>query len=52
MGKDFTICIGTLGQGIWRSTDGGDTWVRVRQELYSESAVRAFAVHPRDSSII
>jgi photosystem II stability/assembly factor-like uncharacterized protein len=52
MGKDFTICIGTLGQGIWRSTDGGDTWVRVRQGLYSESAVRALAVHPRDPSVI
>ena len=52
MGKDFTICIGTLGQGIWRSTDGGDTWVRVRQGLYSESAVRALAVHPRDPSVV
>ena len=52
MGKDFTICIGTLGQGIWRSTDGGDTWMRVRQGLYSESAVRALAVHPRDPSVV
>jgi photosystem II stability/assembly factor-like uncharacterized protein len=46
MAADITICVGTLGQGIWRSTDSGETWTRVRQGLYSESAVRALAVHP------
>lgn len=52
MASNMTICVGTLGQGIWRSSDGGDTWARVRQGLYSESAVRALAVHPRDSHVI
>src|SRR5262249_61598598 len=52
MTKHATICVGTLGQGIWRSSDGGDTWLRVRHGLYSESAVRALAVHPRDSRIL
>src|SRR6266704_1446060 len=52
MTKQATICVGTLGQGIWRSSDGGDTWLRVRHGLYSESAVRALAVHPRDSRIL
>ena len=23
MGKNFTICVGTLGMGLWRSADGG-----------------------------
>ena len=46
MAINVTICVGTLGQGIWRSGDGGETWTRVRQGLYSESAVRAIAVHP------
>ena len=46
MTKQATICVGTLGQGIWRSSDGGDTWLRVRHGLYSESAVRALAVIP------
>ena len=45
MATNVTICVGTLGQGIWRSGDGGETWTRVRQGLYSESAVRAIAVH-------
>jgi photosystem II stability/assembly factor-like uncharacterized protein len=52
MNPQITMCIGTLGQGIWRSTDSGKSWERVRQELYSESAVRALVAHPEDSSII
>src|SRR5213594_2502797 len=52
MTKYATICVGTLGQGIWRSSDGGDTWLRVRHGLYSESAVRALAVHPSDARIM
>ena len=52
MTKQATICVGTLGQGIWRSSDGGDTWLRVRHGIYSESAVRALAVHPSDARIM
>ena len=52
MAKKMTICVGTLGQGAWRSTDGGKNWERVSEGLYGESAVRALAVHPRDSSVI
>jgi len=52
MTQNATICVGTLGQGIWRSSDGGDTWLRVRHGLYSESAVRALAVHPSDARIM
>ena len=52
MTTQATICVGTLGQGIWRSSDGGATWLRVRHGLYSESAVRALAVHPSDARIM
>src|SRR2546428_11527867 len=47
MGKDVTICVGTIGSGIWRSPDGGETWTRVRPSRYPENDVRALAVHPR-----
>ena len=52
MTQNATICVGTLGQGIWRSSDGGDTWLRVRHGLYSECAVRALAVHPSDARVM
>src|SRR4029450_11656555 len=47
MGNDFTICVGTIGSGIWRSPDGGETWSRVRPSRYPENDVRARAVPPR-----
>src|SRR5213594_4933326 len=52
MGKDVTICVGTIGSGIWRSPDGGETWTRVRPSRYPENDVRALAVHPRDPHIV
>ena len=52
MAQNMTICVGTLGQGIWRSADGGENWQRIKEGLYSESAVRALAVHPKDPSLI
>ena len=55
MAKDATIFVGTIGQGIWRSRDGGETWDRSRLQvrpgrfgMSGESEVRAFAVHPQD----
>src|ERR671910_3205261 len=48
MAKDYTICIGTVGQGLWQSPDGGETWVRMRQPFPLESRVRALALHPTD----
>ena len=52
MAKDVTICVGTLGQGIWRTGDGGNSWARIRKGIYGECAVRALAVHPRDSRVM
>src|SRR2546430_16162548 len=52
MGKDFTICVGTIGSGIWRSPDGGETWTRVRPSRYPENDVRALAGHPRAPHIV
>ena len=31
---------------------GGDTWIRAREGINNESAVRALAVHPSDPSVI
>lgn len=48
MASDYSICVGTVGQGVWHSPDGGDTWNRIRAPFPLESQVRALAVHPDD----
>lgn len=52
MSKDFTICVGTIGSGLWHSPDGGETWSRVRPSRYPENDVRALAMHPREPHIV
>src|SRR2546421_8994140 len=52
MAKDYTICIGTVGQGLWHSPDGGESWLRMRQPFPLESRVRALALHPTEARTI
>ena len=52
MGRDITICVGTVEQAIWRSPDCGDSWDRVRTNKYPVADVRALAVHPRQPNIV
>jgi photosystem II stability/assembly factor-like uncharacterized protein len=46
----YSICIGTIGSGLWRSADSGDSWNRSQNEggLWSESRVYALASHPTE----
>ena len=56
MAKDYTILIGTVGQGLNVSADGGESWTNIRPELYdtpklkntlpTEGNVRALCVYP------
>ena len=48
MAMDYTICIGTVGQGVWQSPDGGDSWNRMRMPFPLETRVRSLAVHPTE----
>ena len=52
MSADYSICIGTIGTGAWLSPDGGDTWKRVQQGLWSESRVYGLSVHPKEPRTI
>lgn len=54
MAKNFTICLGSLGAGVWRSADGGDTWQRGRfgQGNQGDKSVYGLAVHPKDGSVM
>ncbi len=44
----MTILVGTVGQGIMRSPDGGETWGRVGigQGMHSDAIVRALLPDP------
>lgn len=42
------LYVGTIGEGLWRSTDGGHSFVRACDGMFVECHVRALAVHPRE----
>jgi len=49
---NYSICIGTIGTGVWLSPDGGDTWKRAGGALWNEARVYGMAVHPREAHTI
>ena len=53
MNTDFTICVGTVGAGVWFSPDGGEHWRRSRMNLPfdaepGEIQIRSLAVSPHN----
>src|SRR3954464_10287929 len=54
MGGKGTILVGTIGQGIMRSTDGGESWGRVgpSQGMHSDCLVRCLTPHPRQPEVL
>jgi photosystem II stability/assembly factor-like uncharacterized protein len=54
MAKHFTVFMGTLGTGLWRSPDGGESWQRSRlgEGYQGDRSVYGLAVHPEDPAVI
>jgi photosystem II stability/assembly factor-like uncharacterized protein len=48
MSPEPVLYVGTVGEGLWRSVDGGQSWERLRKGLLSECEVRSLAIDPRD----
>ncbi len=46
------IYVGTVGQAVWRSVDGGETFRQACAGMFIEADVRALAVHPRSPRIL
>lgn len=46
------LYVGTIGEGLWRSLDGGETFKRVCAGMFVECHVRALAVHPNNPQIL
>jgi len=47
MTRAHRLYVGTIGEGLWRSTDGGESFQRTCDGMFVECHVRALAVHPR-----
>jgi photosystem II stability/assembly factor-like uncharacterized protein len=52
--KDLTILVGTVGQSVMRSSDGGNSWERIgpRRGFPYEASVRCVAIHPDRPDIV
>jgi photosystem II stability/assembly factor-like uncharacterized protein len=48
MTQPHRLYVGTIGNGLWRSTDSGATFRRASDGMFVECHVRALAVDPRD----
>jgi len=48
MKQAHRLYVGTIGQGVFRSLDGGETFARACDGMFVECHVRALTVHPSD----
>ncbi len=46
------VYVGTVGEGMFRSVDGGRTFRRACEGMFVECHVRALAVHPREPATL
>ena len=46
------IYVGTVGQGLWRSTDSGESFQRTSRGMFVECDVRALAADPRSPPVL
>src|SRR5262245_24306863 len=46
------LYVGTIGEGLFRSMDSGESFVRACDGMFVECHVRALALHPRDPKVI
>ncbi len=52
MPNNHRLYVGTIGQGVWRSIDGGESFVRSSDGMFVECHVRALAVHPKEPATL
>lgn len=46
MSGNYSIFVGTVGQGLNISSDSGDTWTKIRNPIPTESNIRALRTYP------
>jgi photosystem II stability/assembly factor-like uncharacterized protein len=50
--KSHRLYVGTIGEGLWRSSDGGRTFIRACDGMFVECHVRALTIHPNDDRVL
>ena len=49
---EFTYYMGTTGGGVWRTTDGGDSWHNISDKFFKTGSVGAIAVADSDPNVM
>ncbi len=52
MSDTLKIFVGTAGQAVWRSMDGGETFRLACGDMFIEAEVRVLAVHPTEPNVL
>ena len=52
MAADYSICLGTVGWGVWHSPDAGNTWTRHRAPFPLNSRIQALVAHPKEAQTV
>src|SRR4030095_13323235 len=52
IGDPLTYYFGATGGGVWKTTDGGNTWVPISDSTFKSASVGALAVAPSDPNVI
>ena len=54
MGGGATVLVGTIGQGVMRGPDHGESWQRSGpdQGMHSDALVRCLANHPKQPNVV
>ncbi len=52
MATTHRVYVGTIGEGIWRSVDGGETFTCAADGMFVECHVRALVVHPDKPGVL
>ncbi|MCY7409234.1 MAG: hypothetical protein LH473_03100 [Chitinophagales bacterium] len=52
IGDPLTYYLGATGGGVWKTVDGGITWVPISDSTFHSASVGALAVAPNDANVI
>jgi photosystem II stability/assembly factor-like uncharacterized protein len=52
MARDYSICLGTAGWGVWHSPDAGKSWLRHRAPFPLNSRIQALVAHPTEAQTV